>query len=87
MPAEVVRNEILQFLAQDGASRRPQNKPLTHFLVDVEQLQILPELSMIPLFGFLETVQCCLERLLRWFNQTVDANQLFPVLISSPVSG
>ena len=85
LSSEVMGNEILQFLANDGATRRPKDEALTDFFVDVEELQVLAQLSVVPLFGLLKTRHRCLEGLFGRLNHAVDADQLLTVLVASPV--
>ena len=85
LAAQVVRDEILKFLAKDGSTRGPENQPLANVLVDVEQLQIFAKFAMVSLFGFFHTMQRCFQRFFAGLNQPVDADQLLAVLVTSPI--
>ena len=80
-------DEVLQFLPDDGATRRPQDEALADFFVHMEQPQFLAQLAVVPLLRFLEACEGRLQRLLRGLDQAVDANELFAVLVATPVGG
>ena len=83
----MVADEVLQFLSDDGTPGRPQNQALADFLVHVEQAQFLAQLAVVALLRFLEACEGRLQCLLRRLDQAVDANELFAVLVATPVGG
>ena len=64
LAAKMVRDEILQFLADDRPTWRPEDEPLAHFFIDVEQLKVLSEFAVISLFGFFKAGQGGFQRFL-----------------------
>ena len=55
LTSKVMGDEVLQFLPHDGAAGRPQDEPLTHLLIDVKELQVFAQFSMVPLLRFLQS--------------------------------
>ena len=66
---------------------RPEDEALADLFVHVEEPQFLAQLAVVTLLRFLEAGEGRLERLLRGLDQAVDANELFAVLIATPVGG
>ena len=87
LPSKVVADEVLEFLPDDGAARRPEDEALADLFVHVEEPQFLAQLAVVALLRFLEACEGRFERLLRGLDQPVDANELFAVLITTPVGG
>jgi hypothetical protein len=54
----VERDEVLEFLSDDRPSWCPENQALTNFFIDVKQLQVLSEFSVISLLCFLKSSEC-----------------------------
>ena len=81
----MVGNKVLKFLTNYRTARCPENEALANFFVDVEQLQILAEFSVVALFRLLHSSQGGLEGVFCRFNQSINANQLFSGLIAPPV--
>ena len=85
LATQMMRNERLEFFSDDGAPRCPQNQALTNLFVDVEELQIFAEFSVVPFLGLLHAVKGGFQRFFGRLDKAVDANELFPVLIAPPV--
>ena len=82
---EMFTDEGLQFLTNDSPSRGPEHEALTNILVDVKELEVFSEFPMVTFFGFFHSVKRGFEGFFGWLNETVNPNQLFPVLIRPPV--
>lgn len=82
---QVKAYELLQFLADNAAARCPKNQSLANLFIDVEELKVLAQFTMVPFLCFLKLMQGRLQCFFTWLNKTIDSNQLFVVLIASPV--
>jgi hypothetical protein len=52
--AQLLADEVLQLLTQDGTVRRPEDEALPHVFVDVEELQFFAQLAVIALLRLFE---------------------------------
>ena len=82
---ETLGDEVLEFLADDGAIGRPEDEALPHLLVDMEQLQFLAQLAVVALLGFLGTHHGLLEFVLGGVSGAVDTLELLVLLITTMV--
>src|SRR5690606_8066610 len=71
--AELVGDEGLEFLANDGAGLSPEDEALADVLVDMEQLEILAELAVVAELGLFELGEIGGEFFLRREGGAVDA--------------
>ena len=67
------------------APRQPQGQPLADLLHRGEELQLPPQLAVIPPFGLLQAGQIRVERFLGGKRDPVDALEHLPVLVPPPV--
>jgi hypothetical protein len=84
--AQLLADEGLQLLADDGPVRGPEDQALAHVLVDDEELQVLPELAVVAELGLLGLLEVLGELLLRRERGPVDALELL-VLLAAAVVG
>ena len=64
--AQFFGDEVLQFLADDGAIRCPQRQARADGFVDVEQLEFLAQLAVVAGFGLLEALEVFSQLELCW---------------------
>ena len=74
--AQLLADEVLQFLAQHGTIRRPKDEALPHVFVDVEELQFAAQFAVVALFGLFELHEVCFEFFLAREGRAVEALEL-----------
>ena len=74
--AELGADEVLQFLANDRAVGRPEDKSLADVVVDVEEFQIAPEFAVVAELGLFLALEVLREFFLRGEGSAIDALEL-----------
>ncbi len=85
LEAELLGDEVLQLLAQDGAVRGPEDEALADVLVDVEELEVLAQLAVVAELGLLHALDVLGELVLGGEGGAVDALELFVFLVAAVV--
>ena len=83
--AELAADEVLQFLADDRAVGRPEDEALADIFVDVEELQVAAEFTVVAGLGLLLAVEVLVEFFARGEGGAVDALELFVLLVAAVV--
>ncbi len=84
--AQLLADEGLQLLADDGAVRGPEDQALADVLVDDEELQVPAELAVVAVLRLLDLLEVLGQLLLGREGGAVDALELL-VLLVAPVVG
>ena len=77
--------EILEDRPQERALGVPDDHARAGFLVDGEQIQVLAQPSVVPLFGLFQEGQIGLKFFLAEISGAVDALEHLPVFVAAPV--
>ncbi len=83
--AQFLADEVLQFLADDGAVRRPEDEALADVIVDDEELQVATELAVVAGLGLLDALEVLREFFPGREGGAVDALELLVVLVAAVV--
>ncbi len=77
--------EVLYQPPEDGAFGMPEGQPQADELVDMEEVQVLADLAVVPVGGFGQKPQVISQFLLAVESQAVDAGQHLVLLAAAPV--
>ena len=83
--AQLLADEALQLLPDDGAVGRPQDQALADVLVDDEELQVPAELAVVAVLGLLHPVQVLGQLLPGGERGSVDPLELLVLLVAAVV--
>src|ERR1017187_396495 len=83
--AQLLADECLQLLADDGAVGSPEDQALAHVLVDDEKLQVPAELPVVAMLCLLDLLKVLAQLLPGREGGPVDALELLVLLVSAVV--
>jgi|GEM_PF-3437342 len=83
--AELVGDEVLQFLTENGAVGRPEDEALAHIFVDVEKFEVAAEFAVVAELGLFELREVVGELVLRRKGGAVDTLELFVLFVAAVI--
>ena len=83
--AKLAADEVLQLLANNRAVGRPEDQALADIFVDMEELQIAAEFSVVARFGLFLAFEVLVEFFARGKGGAVDALELLVFLVAAVI--
>ena len=77
--------KIFEAFAQGGSLRQPHRQTGTHFLGEEEEVHFFAQFAVVALLGLFEEYEVFVQFFLFRESDTVDAGELFAVLVTAPI--